>query len=485
MIWKITSTLCFLLPSVSAGFNENFFSSESAQYGSCTNLNSTSPGYLNLFSYLAMNEAAGATNLSDTSSNGNAATITNATTGSTGRVGNGLLFTQSPLTDGFISTANTITDPQTFSISTWFKTSAITGGILIQFAAGSSYDRMIYMLNNGQISFGIYTGSTAVITSPGSYNDGNWHQVVGTYTANSLILYIDNTVVASRTSGVAAAQNYNGNWKMGGGNINGWSSSAGDGYFTGILDEVAIWSTVLSPSDVSTIFSLGSAMTSTNTPQWANLIGLWHLDESSGPFLDSSGHSNSGTGQAVVYGATGKYGNGVSFFGLVNSNAVITTVVSNPTAFSLSAWFKTSFSGGQLIGFSDSTGSANFQNSSRDRMIYFSSSGQLVFGIYDGSTTTITTPGSYSDGKWHQVVGTYSSGSMILYLDGSPVMQSTSVGVAQNYSGYWRVGGGTSEWPGNTNSVFLGTIDEVAIFNVVLTHQQVRALYDQQACSSN
>ena len=43
-----------------------------------------------------------------------------------------------------------------------------------------SYDRHIYMDNAGHIIFGVYNNGTYTVTSPKTYNDGTWHQIVGT-----------------------------------------------------------------------------------------------------------------------------------------------------------------------------------------------------------------------------------------------------------------------------------------------------------------
>ena len=50
-------------------------------------------------------------------------------------------------------------DPTVYSEELWFKTTTTTGGKLIGFGSAAtgnsgSYDRHVYMLNNGQLSFG-------------------------------------------------------------------------------------------------------------------------------------------------------------------------------------------------------------------------------------------------------------------------------------------------------------------------------------------
>ncbi len=147
--------------------------------------------------------------------------------------------------------------PGAFSEETWFKTSTTTGGKIIgfgdaQISLSANYDRSIIMLNNGRLQFGVYTGSTRVITSPKSYNNGQWHQVVATQGATGLRLYVDNVLVASNAT-VTTAQNFpnGGYWRVGGDTVAGWPSAPTSTYFAGSLDEVAIYGTALTAAQVT------------------------------------------------------------------------------------------------------------------------------------------------------------------------------------------------------------------------------------------
>ena len=52
-------------------------------------------------------------------------------------------------------------------------------------ALSGSYDRHVYMDNDGQLTFGVWTGITNTITDRRSaYNDGQWHHVVATQGAD-------------------------------------------------------------------------------------------------------------------------------------------------------------------------------------------------------------------------------------------------------------------------------------------------------------
>ena len=63
---------------------------------------------------------------------------------------------------------------------------------------------------------------------------------------------------------------------------------------------------------------------------------------------------------------------------------------------------------------------------------------------------------------------------MKLYVDGVLVGTNPQT-QAQDYTGYWRVGGDTT-WGGNSSNYFAGTIDEVAVYSTALTAARSVAL---------
>lgn len=161
----------------------------------------------------------------------------------------------SPMT--YYTTTTQYLNPQTFSLMAWFKTSTTTGGILIEFGLEqtggiSSYDRFIAMENSGQIIFG-NNGGLTVTRSPLSYNDSKWHLVVATSTSGSQVLYIDGAVVATTSAG--GSQGYNGYWRIGNGRLDGWPVTVSSYQYSGALNEVAVWTSVLTAQDVKKIFN--------------------------------------------------------------------------------------------------------------------------------------------------------------------------------------------------------------------------------------
>ncbi|MGY4539920.1 hypothetical protein ACVW0P_004361 [Mucilaginibacter sp. UYNi724] len=156
----------------------------------------------------------------------------------------------------YITSTTPFVNPQTFSLSLWFNTNTPSGGKLIGFssqqAGGGQRDRQIYMNNAGQLYFGVYNGATNTVNTAGSYNDGNWHHVVGTFSpTNGIKLYVDNVLQAANAT-YTAAETYTGYWSIGGNTLTGWPSIPTSAFFAGSIDDVAVYSTELSVATVTT-----------------------------------------------------------------------------------------------------------------------------------------------------------------------------------------------------------------------------------------
>ena len=391
--------------------------------------------------------------------------------------------------DGYAATNSTMATTPSFSIETWIKTSTNTGGKIVGYGNSntgnsSSYDRHIYMDNSGHIYFGVYPGSAQVVSSSNTYNDGSWHYIVATLDQNTgMTLYVDGKRVASNAS-VTSAQSYTGYWRIGGDTLGSWPSAPSSSYFSGTIGDVAIYPTALTLAQVQDHYidaggqlnipaaptdSYGKAVYNSNPDLY------WRLDDSQGPTaLDASRNQLNGTySGGVTYGqqgALGSQGSAVTFDGSTGTIGSNTSEV-GPTTYSEELWFNTTTtSGGKLIGFGD----AQSGNSSNyDRHVYMDDSGHLIFGVWTGQETTITSPDEYNDGKWHYMVATQGANGMTLYVDGQEVASGPET-TAQSYTGYWRVGG-DSGWDGT--SYFAGTIDEVAVYPTVLSSATVQAHY--------
>ena len=161
--------------------------------------------------------------------------------------------------------------PQTFSVEAWFRTTSTTGGKIIGFgnknnALSTSFDRNVYLNDAGQLVFGVSAGTVKTVAGTTAYNDGQWHQVVGTLGPDGLRLYADGSLVATRADATSAAA-YSGWWRVGGDTLNtGWPTKPTSNNLAGSLDEVAAYPSALSAAAVLAHFQLGRGITPNQAP---------------------------------------------------------------------------------------------------------------------------------------------------------------------------------------------------------------------------
>jgi hypothetical protein len=152
--------------------------------------------------------------------------------------------------------------PAAYSIETWFKTTTTSGGKIIGMGSNTlqnstSYDKHIYMQNNGRLTFGVYSGGTRTLSTTTSYNDGKWHHVVATQGSGGMRLYVDGSLKAS-TSLYTSSTDYVGYWRVGGDNLKSWPNRPTSDFFAGQIDETAVYPSVLSASQISSHYTLGT-----------------------------------------------------------------------------------------------------------------------------------------------------------------------------------------------------------------------------------
>ena len=194
--------------------------------------------------------------------------------------------------------------PQSFSIAAWFKTAA--SGSIIGFttlqsnAAPANWDRQMWLDPTGHVVFGVYPNAVFEVNSSATtaknYADGNWHFAVATVAPVSavigtVLLYVDGVQVAGSVgnetiTGSDPAQVYGGWWHLGWSNANnGWTDGPTTGYWSGSLGQTAVFPSVLTGANVSSLYgaSSASAYLSAVTGGTATSNAFWPLDEKAQP----------------------------------------------------------------------------------------------------------------------------------------------------------------------------------------------------------
>lgn len=136
---------------------------------------------------------------------------------------------------------------------------------------------------NGQFQFLIRTSSnnTVNVAYTLAATTNTWFHVTGVKDGTTLRLYINGSQVAT-TTGVSNTMKSN---TVGPDRISGYGSH----YLGGQVDEVALWTTALSASDISTIYNSGNGAIDL-APY--NPVSWWRMEEGSGQSVADSGSGN-------------------------------------------------------------------------------------------------------------------------------------------------------------------------------------------------
>jgi len=65
-------------------------------------------------------------------------------------------------------------------------------------------------------------------------------------------LYVDGVLQGQKT---ATAQSFGGYWRAGGEHLTGWVGNPNDDYFEGSLDEIAVYTDVLTPAEITSHYT--------------------------------------------------------------------------------------------------------------------------------------------------------------------------------------------------------------------------------------
>lgn len=132
-----------------------------------------------------------------------------------------------------------------FSFATWFRTSsAATTSRILSFSAANSPIGVVL----GKLQFRYGSVNTSGLTT---VTDGLWHHVVVTGSGTTCRVYLDGNITTPEISPACATATPMGTA------INLGRSLAGTEYYTGLLDESALWSRALSTTEIAQLYRRG------------------------------------------------------------------------------------------------------------------------------------------------------------------------------------------------------------------------------------
>ncbi len=328
----------------------------------------------------------------------------------------------------------------------------------------------------------------------GTIAANTWYHIAGTYdnTTKAKTLYINGAQIATKTVAGTYSPNTIHPLRIGAGG----SEGAGQFWFPGELDEVAVFNRSLTATEVSDQYTSGNAGTTGNeystTLTTQAPTGYWPLNELPGPLPSLT---------AVNQGSVGTLGNATSV-GLVEGGIAGPTPTAeqgmpadnkavrmtgggyyevpyreelNPSRFTVEFWAKVTGGAGA---FRAAVSGRNDQNATTYGYIFYAANNN-TWQFWTGSGGSgawdpITGPAVVNN-QWTHVVGTYDGSVKRFYVNGTQVGTGTSATFNPNTLRPLRIGAGANET--TANFLFPGDVDEVAIFPRALNASEISQRY--------
>ena len=159
----------------------------------------------------------------------------------------------------YISTGFTISSTSSYTLSAWFKTTTTTQDRIIlgdfNSSAANASARAILGFNGTRIYLNMGDGTNQNNNYGSGYNassyfDGNWHLYTLTINGFTQKAYLDGTLVETWVSTVSAGTAGERGYTVG-----RYGDFTSTNYFNGSIDEVGIWNTALTSTQVSEIYN--------------------------------------------------------------------------------------------------------------------------------------------------------------------------------------------------------------------------------------
>ncbi|MGJ8594232.1 MAG: PKD-like domain-containing protein, partial [Aquaticitalea sp.] len=211
----------------------------------------------------------------------------------------------------YINVSNQYNLSSNFSVELWLKRDANTNStqtLLSKRDANTLSTGYDLSLVNGQVSFRY--NSSGVIQSPQNLDNSRWYHVAVTYNSGTYRLYIDGVEVISNSGPAPTSNTFN--YLIG---ANGRLNASPQDYFDGSLDEIKIWNTALTESQIRETMNQEIEISGTNVRgsvlgmdvaglNWSSLMGYYQLNQSSdinsGQLVDHSAANNVGALQNMT-----------------------------------------------------------------------------------------------------------------------------------------------------------------------------------------
>jgi|GEM_PF-2201951 len=302
-----------------------------------------------------------------------------------------------------------------------------------------------------------------------NWTDSNWHHLVGVFndSENRLYTYYDGELCDATFETCIPDDNNN---PLFFGSRNGTEM-----FFTGKLDDIKIYDVALTSGEIRAHYNSSKPM--------PKAVVQWHFDEGTGSIAYDSAGSNNGTISAPVLWVPGINGSALDLEASSNNymNVIHNTTLNITSNITIEVWVKPESFGdwGEIISKrNDQTGYTNYD-------LRFNATA-LEFYWKNGGWQVYTADGACNVGQWYHIIVTKSGTTLpVIYINGSDVpgscTQSDNSCDCLNSmlpdSNDLNIGAGIDH-PGNLVWFFDGIIDEVSVYDEILTDYEVLKRYN-------
>ena len=219
-----------------------------------------------------------------------------------------------------VGSSSTFAAPDSLSYELWFKTNTTTGGELVGLGSAASgnsgtYDRAVYMSNNGRLSFASYFGVWRTMQTTSAFNDNAWHHLVMAQGLDGSTMYVDGKTVASSRAIRYGRRGFNARVRIGGDVTSAFPNAPSSQWFKGSIDDVAVYPYGLTKAQALAHRDLGVGATAPVASFSSNVSGM------TAQF--NAGASTVSTGRTIA-GYTWDFGDGRTGTGVSPSHSYAT-----------------------------------------------------------------------------------------------------------------------------------------------------------------
>ena len=382
-----------------------------------------------------------------------------------------------------VDSVNNYINKQQGSFTAWvnarsyvFAADHMAGAVVGVGQASSSNAIGISPTSNSDLSMWYISGGVSQEATISGVPINEWYHVAGTWDDSNVSIYFNGVLTGTDTQGVIITET------LDSGEVGADFQGTMQRYFDGQIDDVKVYNYARTGEQIIEDMNAGHPVGGSPV---ASQVAYWKFDEGYGATAYDSAGSNNGTltpstggtntTTAAMWDLDGKYGKAIEFDGTDDYVEMADDPAFDITdEITLSAWIKPTAAAQSL--YSRIISRAPDAGGNEYYALLTNDSPSNAVGVRINQINTIFSTSIAPTGEWTHVTGTYDGATLKIYFNGELENSSSLTTTIPTASTPIHIGDRSDD---ATNRRFEGSIDEVKIYNVALTAEQVRTEYNQ------